>query len=246
MKYILLLAAWLSVSACATVVRGTKDTAKFESAPEGAMVTTESQSEDMLGPFTCVAPCELELKRNRTWKVDFELEGYKPVSALLKPVVTGGGVAAGVGNALLGGIVGVGIDAGTGANMDLRPNPMVAQLAPVDSDVESTVVDAELYVEESPIDGDDSEVGEKSSGNGELKDGHMEPETGGDAEIDASQHDEAPPSSETLSSDDLMTDVSASAESYRYKPGEVAPNDKVANDLNRQQLESAIKQHSDQ
>jgi hypothetical protein len=133
----------LFLCSCATVVRGTSETAEFESSPSGAAVTTESTSKDKLGPFNCVTPCELELKRKHTWRVDFALEGYKPVSGLLKPVLTGGGLAAGAGNALIGGLIGVGIDAGTGANLDLRPNPMIAELEPIDSPRMSRILDAD-------------------------------------------------------------------------------------------------------
>ncbi len=133
MKKVILLAALAATAGCATVIRGTKETSKFESAPSGATVTVESISTDKLGPFTCVTPCELELKRKREWKVEYTLDGYKPVTGQLVPKVTGGGVASGAGNVIAGGIIGIGVDAGTGANLDLRPNPMIAKLALADS-----------------------------------------------------------------------------------------------------------------
>ena len=132
-----------SLGGCATVIRGTKESAKFESTPPGATVTAESISSDRLGPFTCTTPCELELKRKREWSVQFNLDGYKPAEGVLSPQVTGGGVAAGAGNVLAGGLIGIGVDAGTGANLDLRPNPMVAELVPLNSDGDSNVVGQE-------------------------------------------------------------------------------------------------------
>lgn len=153
MKKLVLLAAAFAASGCATVIRGTKETAEFESDPQGATVTAESTSEDRLGPFTCTTPCELELKRKRTWIVDFEKEGYKPVTGRLEPVVTGGGVASGAGNVLAGGLIGIGVDAGTGANLDLRPNPLRATLAPEDSDEPSRVNSREEP--NGDVDGDD-------------------------------------------------------------------------------------------
>lgn len=140
MKKLILIAAALSTAGCATVIRGTKEKARFESSPSGATVTAESISADRLGPFSCVTPCELELKRKRDWSVSFELDGYKPVTGVLEPKVTGGGVASGAGNVLAGGIIGIGVDAGTGANLDLRPNPLVVELAPIGSDAESRVI----------------------------------------------------------------------------------------------------------
>ena len=140
MKSLILLAAFVALGGCATVIRGAKDTVKFESQPPGATVSAESISTDKIGPIVCTAPCKLELKRKREWKVDFTLEGYKPASGVLTPKVTGGGVASGVGNVVAGGIIGIGVDAGTGANLDLKPNPMIARLAPADSAEESVVV----------------------------------------------------------------------------------------------------------
>lgn len=140
MKKVILLAALAAATGCATVIRGTKDSSKFESTPAGATVTVESISTDKLGPFTCVTPCEMELKRKREWNVVFTLDGYKPVTGQLVPKVTGGGVASGAGNVIAGGIIGIGVDAGTGANLDLRPNPMVARLARVDSPDESVIL----------------------------------------------------------------------------------------------------------
>lgn len=140
MQKLIIGAALASLCGCATVVRGAKDTARFESDPAGATVTAESISKDKLGPFTCVTPCELELKRKREWNVEFTLDGYKPVTGTLVPKVTGGGVASGAGNIIAGGIIGIGVDAGTGANLDLRPNPMVAKLAPADSAEQSVIV----------------------------------------------------------------------------------------------------------
>ncbi|MDZ7628479.1 MAG: hypothetical protein U5J99_08775 [Parvularculaceae bacterium] len=150
MKIALLLTAMAATAGCATVIRGTKETSRFESTPSGALVMVESISTDKLGPFTCVTPCELELKRKREWNVVFTLDGYKPVTGQLVPKLTGGGVASGAGNVIAGGIIGIGVDAGTGANLDLRPNPMIAKLAPVDSAEESTILaDIEVKAKKS-------------------------------------------------------------------------------------------------
>ncbi len=142
MKSLLLLAAAaLLAPGCATVIRGAKETAKFESLPAGATVTVESASDDKIGPFSCITPCELEIKRKRDWNVAFSQEGYQPVTGLLESKVTGGGVASGAGNILAGGIIGLGVDAGTGANKDLRPNPMIAELQRVGASQPSRILD---------------------------------------------------------------------------------------------------------
>ncbi|MHA7872129.1 MAG: translation initiation factor 2 [Hyphococcus sp.] len=163
MRTALIVCAALGAASCATVIRGTKETAKFESIPSGAEVTVESISTDKLGPFSCITPCEMELKRKRDWAVVFVKDGYKPVESVLEKKVTGGGVASGAGNVIAGGIIGIGVDAGTGANLDLRPNPMIAELAALDSDGVSRVLDdpeADKYSDpdEDEDDGEEEET----------------------------------------------------------------------------------------
>jgi len=38
------------------------------------------------------------------------------------------------GNVLLGGVIGAGVDAGTGAMHSHKPNPLVVELTPIDTD----------------------------------------------------------------------------------------------------------------
>ena len=251
MRFFLLAAPALLLCSCATVVRGTDDTARFESTPSGADVTAESISKDKMGPYNCVTPCELELKRKRTWRVDFALEGYKPASALLKPELSGGGLAAGAGNALIGGLVGVGIDAGTGANLDLRPNPMVAELEPLDSPEPSRVLDAEAISDETPAPEEAPEIEETPAETPPIaSEAPLDPELGAGVapeapavepiektavEVVADDTDSAP-----VEVDAPMNDASTDeTDLHIYKPGEPAPNDEVADDLNRRQLEKA-------
>ena len=132
MKYLLMVAAALAASGCSTVIRGTKETARFESTPPGATVTATRITDNDDNPVACIAPCKLQLSRKRDFYVTFELDGYKPVTAKLSSLVTPGGGVGFLGNAVAGGVVGGVVDAGTGALHDLRPNPMRATLAPAD------------------------------------------------------------------------------------------------------------------
>lgn len=142
MKRLILGAALIVTSTgCATVIRGTDDTAEFQSNPAGATVTAERITENDDNPVSCVTPCKLELSRKRDFNVTFELEGYKPAKAKLSSLVSGGGAGGFLGNALLGGPIGAVVDAGTGAVQDLKPNPMIANLAPIGGGVDSVVVD---------------------------------------------------------------------------------------------------------
>jgi hypothetical protein len=258
MKYLLPVVLALFACSCATVVRGTSDTARFESTPSGAGVMAESISEDKMGPYNCVTPCELELKRKRTWRVDFRLEGYKPVAGLLKPVVTGGGVAAGAGNVLIGGLIGVGIDAGTGANMDLQPNPMIAELEPIGSPNDSRILDAEIIVEDQAEEEGVPEEGAETNAPAEEApvetDETEEPAPAGDlpADEDGLQSSRERDPDENLQNVTLDSGGVAmpavefagpSAEEPNrteirlYNPGERAPNDEESRSLNQRQLD---------
>ncbi len=132
------------MAGCGTVVRGTKQGVRFESEPPGATVTVVRAKKEQT-KWTCESPCELQLSRKRDFDVTFEKEGYKPAKGrLASRVGAKGGATAVPGNFLLGGGIGFIVDAGTGANMQLKPDPMRAILAPIDSDEESVVCDQRI------------------------------------------------------------------------------------------------------
>ncbi|MFN3213803.1 MAG: translation initiation factor 2 [Henriciella sp.] len=136
MNYVLkavLVTAMLSTSACATVTKGTEDTVRLESSPPTAQVTIED-TRHILRDVSCVTPCKLELNRKWAYYVTFEKKGYASETHLLEPKLSGDGIAGMGGNILLGGIIGAGVDASTGAMNDLRPNPLFVTLQPNGSD----------------------------------------------------------------------------------------------------------------
>lgn len=139
-KFVPLLAlVAFSLASCSTVTRGTKQGVKFISEPEGAAVTVVRVTGDNLR-YSCVSPCELQLSRKRDFNVTFELASHKPATARLASRLGAKGAAAAVaGNFVAGGAVGFIVDAGTGANMQLKPDPMRAKLVPLDSAEESVV-----------------------------------------------------------------------------------------------------------
>jgi hypothetical protein len=120
-------AATAALGACATVTKGTTDTVNFISTPPGATVTVEAAGQ---ATESCVAPCALDLNRKNTWQVEMELSGHTTATATLVPQVSGDGVAGMAGNVILGGFIGAGVDAATGAMNDLKPNPLSLVLAP--------------------------------------------------------------------------------------------------------------------
>src|SRR3954469_25128586 len=100
----------LSLTACATVTRGTKQTWTVETEPGGAAVKTSNG-------FECgQTPCTFKIKRNASFEVTIDKQGYKSWKGQVKHQTSGAGVATTVGgNAILGGLVGLGVDAASGA-----------------------------------------------------------------------------------------------------------------------------------
>jgi hypothetical protein len=121
-----------TATACATITRGVHQKWSVESEPPGASVTTTNG-------FSCQqTPCTFTMERKAKFEVTVSKDGYKPYSGHIDHTVTGGGGTALAGNAIIGGIVGIGVDATTGAMDDLRPNPLKVHLEPTGSDKPST------------------------------------------------------------------------------------------------------------
>jgi len=118
--------AGLSVSlpACATVTRGTTQQFTVESSPPGARAATSNG-------FACDAtPCTFRMPRKDAFTVTVSREGYVDQTHSIDSRMSSGGGTALAGNILIGGLIGVGVDATSGALNDLTPNPLVVVLAP--------------------------------------------------------------------------------------------------------------------
>lgn len=113
-----------SSAACATITRGTKEDWAVQTDPVGAVVKTDHG-------YTCSpTPCTMKLPRKNKFDVTVTKAGYKPYTAHITTGISGKGTAGLVGNAVVGGLIGIGVDAASGATMDLRPNPLVVKLEP--------------------------------------------------------------------------------------------------------------------
>lgn len=108
----------LTVSACATVTRGNSDDVVFTSEPSGATLTTS------IG-FTCTTPCVIDIKRRQAFTAQFQ-QGGETRSVTVASKVGGGGVATAAGNVLAGGVIGIAVDASSGATLEHVPNPVHA------------------------------------------------------------------------------------------------------------------------
>lgn len=116
-----------ALSGCASVSRGTSETISVATTPSGAEATVTGLDQ----PFVCTTPCAFTTARNADLIVAISKEGFEPqVIPLTKEISTSGG-AGFAGNLLLGGVIGMGVDAATGAAMDHKPNPVIVALRPV-------------------------------------------------------------------------------------------------------------------
>lgn len=126
---------------CATVTRGTSQNFGVTSEPNTAQVKFSTG-------MTCETPCNLKLKRNQGFSGTISKEGHKPAGFTVESKVSGGGGAGFAGNILVGGVIGMGVDAASGAMKDLKPNKVHAILVQEKSDLESKIIVPEPTEEE--------------------------------------------------------------------------------------------------
>jgi hypothetical protein len=121
-------ALMISLSACATITRGTQTDFHIETDPAGASVHTSTG-------FSCSpTPCTIpKMIRKEAFDATITKDGYKTKIAHVQSLVEGGGAAGAVGNVVVGGVIGIAVDATSGAMDDLVPNPLKVTLEPVDA-----------------------------------------------------------------------------------------------------------------
>ena len=127
MRLILAAALCVALGGCASVTRGTTENISIASTPSGA----QADEAGLDIPTVCVTPCVVQAKRSADIVVTVSTEGYEPQIVPLTKDVSGSGGAGFAGPLLLGGLVGMGVDAATGAAMDHKPNPVIVTLQPV-------------------------------------------------------------------------------------------------------------------
>ncbi len=125
MKIFGAIAVALSVSACGTITRGSTSDVTFNSEPAGAHVQTS------IGLTCPQTPCTFPISRKQAFVATFTLDGYEEQQIPVRTDVSGGGAAGFAGNVLVGGLVGMAVDASTGAAMDHSPNPVFAKMIPL-------------------------------------------------------------------------------------------------------------------
>ena len=99
-------------------------------------IVTAQDVEKKRAAKTCTTPCTLELSRKWSYRVLFEKEGYEVLETFISPQLSGAGATGLAGNILIGGLIGVGVDASTGAMNDLKPNPLSVTLLAISEAVD--------------------------------------------------------------------------------------------------------------
>lgn len=108
-----------SASGCATIMTGTTQKVPITSTPSGAVAKAD-------GTLGGVTPCTFTLERKTDHTIEISKEGYRTASVILRHTVSG----ATAGNALIGGLIGLGVDATTGAMYKLVPERVDVVLEP--------------------------------------------------------------------------------------------------------------------
>ncbi len=121
----------LASAGCGTIFNGTSQTITAQSSPDAAAVSTQ--------PVTAryTTPASLELERKNSYTLTFEKEGYSPEQFLLQKKLQGGIVALDI---LFTALIGVVVDAATGAWYQLVPETATVVLTSTDGTGEPITV----------------------------------------------------------------------------------------------------------
>jgi hypothetical protein len=123
-QFVFVAAAALLAGSCASVTRGTTNQVQINSSPP------EAQARTSMG-HVCITPCTLQFARKDEFTVLISKPGYHSVEIPVRAQIAGAGAAGFAGNIVLGGAVGMVVDASTGATLEHVPNPVTATLIPM-------------------------------------------------------------------------------------------------------------------
>lgn len=125
MRHIIIITlAVASLGGCATVTRGTTNKVQIVSEPNGASARTSFGHQ-------CTTPCTLSVSRKDEFSVVVSAPGYEEQRVDVKTQLAGTGAAGFAGNLVAGGVVGMVVDASTGATLEHSPNPVSVMLRPL-------------------------------------------------------------------------------------------------------------------
>jgi len=130
MAFVVLMPVIIAITllSCASITRGTQEALVINTKPAGASVKIK-KGEKIL--FQGLTPTAAKLERKGNYIVLIEKEGYEPLIVNVTNQVSNEGGAGMAGNICLGGCIGAGIDSASGAMLELKPNPINADLEPL-------------------------------------------------------------------------------------------------------------------
>jgi len=114
-----------ALSGCATVTRGVTEEVRVEVDPPTALITTS------IGHTCKGIPCRMQVSRKTDFTITASAAGYKDESVFVGTSMSGGGAAGLAGNVIVGGVIGIGVDAISGATLSHSPNPVLIALVPI-------------------------------------------------------------------------------------------------------------------
>ena len=117
-KFFFSLMVIITLAGCATLTTGPTQKVPVTSNPSGATARVDA------GVMTGTTPAEFLLERKSEHVIEISKRGYRTAKIMLKRTMCGSTV----GNLLLGGIIGVAVDAGTGSIYKLVPEKVHADL----------------------------------------------------------------------------------------------------------------------
>lgn len=114
----------LAFGGCATVTRGVHEALVVESEPSGARVQLSTGD---IG----TTPTSFRVRRRGALDVTISKEGFETLHVHVSTQIAGWGAAGMAGNVLVGGVIGVGVDAFSGGTLEHKPNPIRVTLVPL-------------------------------------------------------------------------------------------------------------------
>ena len=127
MRFVGIVALAAAVGGCASVPRGTTENISITSMPAGAEATISGLD----APTACITPCAIVAKRSADISITFAKPGFETEVVTLTKEVPVTGADGFAGNVLAGGLIGMGVDAATGAAQDHKPNPVIVTMKPI-------------------------------------------------------------------------------------------------------------------
>src|SRR5438094_7582605 len=124
MRSVLLCLSVVLITSCGTITRGSHDKLTVLSEPSGANVVLSSGEKG-------VTPTKFVKSRRDNFTVTVSKAGYVPQTVNVESKVSATGGTAMAGNVIVGGPIGVGVDAVSGAYNSLYPNLVSVRLVPL-------------------------------------------------------------------------------------------------------------------